>query len=116
MPLETPNGSDRRTSPRLQLISYIVGELDTGDEVSLVNISEGGLMVRGRHETAVGEVHEFRFLPEGEAPLVFAASVVHVKKLADSDPPEFETGLRFVARTARHQAAIRRLLNAVAGD
>jgi hypothetical protein len=109
--------AERRASARLQIISYIVGELDTGDEVALMNVSEGGLMVLCSHHAAVGEVHEFRFQPDlHEAPMVFAARVIHVERLQEAERSRFECeiGLQFAPQTARHHEAIRRFLASVA--
>ncbi len=94
---------------RLELISRIQGESDTGDSVVLVNISDGGLLVHTDHEMQVGEVHEFRFRLHTATMLLFAARVVRAAH-TDSGPKRYAIGLAFEdTATQRQQLAIRSL-------
>ncbi|MGC4081031.1 MAG: PilZ domain-containing protein [Vicinamibacterales bacterium] len=94
---------------RLELISRIQGESDTGDSVVLVNISESGLLIHTDHALEVGEVHEFRFQFRGGATLLFAARVVRTSR-ADAGPNRYAIGLLFEeTATARQRTAIRKL-------
>lgn len=95
---------------RLELISRIQGESDTGDTAILVNISEGGLLVHTDHGLEVGEVHEFRFqLREGPT-LVFAARVVRVQRIGAGRAGRYAIGLAFEeTATARQKMAIHTL-------
>lgn len=94
---------------RLELISRIQGESDSGDSVVLVNISDGGLLVHTDHELQVGEVHEFRFRLHTDTMLLFAARVVRAAP-THAGPARYAIGLAFEeTATPRQHVAIKAL-------
>lgn len=112
-PRPHPNAAvaERRSSPRVEVISCVQGEAGTGDAVILINISEGGAMVHGSFQPTRGEVHEFRFVGEdGTPPLVFAARVVHVLPVSTHVETTYALGLEFVTTTEHQRRSIDALL------
>jgi hypothetical protein len=102
---------DRRSTPRVEVISRLQGAATTGEAVLLINISEGGAMVHGDFPAQEGEVHEFRFCPEdGDAPLIFAARVARVLSIAAPRGTTYALGLEFVTGTDRQRRAIDALI------
>ena len=89
--------TERRGAPRLQLVSPLVGQDDYGDDVTLMNISEGGLLVHTTQPSTVGEVRHLRFRV-GPDNLVteFAARVVHVLRISGAEGASYAIGLEFV--------------------
>jgi hypothetical protein len=103
--------ADRRATPRVQVLSCVQGENGIGDSVKLINISQGGAMVHGNFVAAKGEVHEFRFTgADDDAPLVFAARVVHVLPVSTHKETTYALGLEFVTTTDHQRESIRTLI------
>ncbi|MGE3958151.1 MAG: PilZ domain-containing protein [Vicinamibacterales bacterium] len=102
---------ERRSSPRVEVLSRVQGRNGEGDSVLLINVSEGGAMVHGNFAAQQGEVHEFRFTPEpGAPPLVFAARVVRVLQVAGTHELTFALGLEFVTTTEHQRQSIAELV------
>ena len=93
-----PSTPDRRSTPRLQLVSPLVGKDDSGHDITLVNISEGGLLVYSTQPAVPGEVRQFRFQVDGEpAPTTFSARVVHILRVSVVGTATYAIGLEFVS-------------------
>ncbi len=102
---------DRRSTPRVEVISRLQGASSTGNAVLLINISAGGAMVHGDFSAEEGDVHEFRFCPgNGEEPLIFAARVARVLSIAAPHGMTWALGLEFVTGTDRQRHAVEALI------
>jgi hypothetical protein len=105
--------NNRRASPRLELLSCVAWNASTGQEVALVNVSAGGLMVHTALEARAGEVHEFRFVPgDHHSPLVFSARVVHATQVSALAGAEYVVGLRFEVNTEQQRQRVTAFLAA----
>lgn len=95
---KVPTTPERRSTPRLQLVSPLVGQDESGHDVTLMNISDGGLLVYTTQPALAGEVRQFRFQLAGEAaPTQFSARVVHVLRVSDAGAATYAIGLEFVS-------------------
>jgi hypothetical protein len=98
------NVADRRSSPRVAPVTAIAGTSDSGDRVTLMNVSEGGFMIHGPTFYTLGHMHEFEFgagRPDG--PLTVIGRVVHVVRVSTADGQSYVTGLEFCAWTVDDQ-------------
>ena len=103
--------SNRRRAPRLEVLKQIHGELLAVDvPMTLLNISEGGFLIRLQQRLTVGDVHVFRFTPAGEQPLIRRARIVHLTPVNGLDTA-VEVGAEFVDDGRENQPEeMRRLL------
>jgi hypothetical protein len=109
-----PRTPERRATPRLTLVSPLVGQDDEGHDVTLVNVSDGGLLVYTPQSAEVGETRHFRFhVPGGSAAMTFAARVVHVLRISEGGAAAYAIGLEFVsALPAETRGALERIATA----
>jgi hypothetical protein len=105
---------DRRTSPRWQVVFGIGGQVE-GLSVSLVDISDGGFLVRTRGSFTVGERRQVQFRAANGPnwAVTVAARIVHVYTL----PWLLEEESMFVGfafdedESPEHRAAVLRLVD-----
>jgi hypothetical protein len=92
-----PPATERRSAPRLTLVSPLPGQDDSGHDVTLVNVSAGGLLVYAAQPAAAAETRQFRFhLPGGAPAVTFAARVVHVLRISEGGAAAYAIGLEFL--------------------
>lgn len=77
-------------------MSPLPGRDDRGEDVTLVNISEGGLLVHTAQAVTVGETRHFRFRLGDHEVTDFAARVVHVLRISAPAGASYAVGLEFV--------------------
>jgi c-di-GMP-binding flagellar brake protein YcgR len=90
-----PAVAERRATPRLQLVAPLQGHDDRGDDVTLVNISQGGLLVHSTQPASAGEMRQFRFDVGEGGVTTFSARVVHVLRISGSQGASYAIGLEF---------------------
>jgi c-di-GMP-binding flagellar brake protein YcgR len=90
----------------------VQGQSLGGPELTVLNFSSGGVLVRSTGPLQVEQTHELRFMSQDPDPaaLVFEARVAHVTRSASERQAEFIAGLQFLdPRTGRQRVALRRL-------
>lgn len=105
----------RRRWPRLEVVEMVQATLGSDAAVSVVNVSEGGLLAVGPRSFSVGELHEFRFRTATTEPSpqawVFQARVAHCRPAREGAADAHAVGLEFAPpRTEQQQEAITRFL------
>jgi Tfp pilus assembly protein PilZ len=88
----------RRRWPRLELVEMVKATVAGLSDVSVVNVSAGGLLVMGSRPYVVGDVHEFRYMTTEADPraLVFLARVAHCAPVTWLGGDTHAVGLEFV--------------------
>ncbi|HUR32563.1 MAG TPA: PilZ domain-containing protein [Vicinamibacterales bacterium] len=104
---------NHRRSQRLEVLSLVKGTSASGaDQVTVLNVSEGGALVRSSAPLDVSDHHEFRFMSHDAdaVALVFRARVAHAHP--DPEGQGSIAGIEFVGPTTWRQAeAIQRLID-----
>ena len=80
------------------------------DEVNVVNMSAGGMLVRTERLLTMGDLVDIAFALPSEAPDTLVAEVVHVSETEGKPSPEDLMGLRFVSPDPTTIRAITRYL------
>jgi hypothetical protein len=90
----------------------VEGMSDTGEAVSLMNVSEGGFMIHGPSFYTLGHVHEFEFrIGQDTTPVTVAGRVIHVVRVSAVDGQSYVTGLEFCAwKVDDQRRAVEKLL------
>jgi hypothetical protein len=110
---------ERRTSPRLEVIDQLHGQLVTLKvRQTLRELGAGGFSTEGPVQFPKGAPHFFRFTTAAGVQVVLAATVVHSRPAGDpQDSPSYITGFSFVKGAyAETEAKIEILLDAVLGS
>jgi hypothetical protein len=104
------SSAERRSAPRLQLVSPFVGHDDRGEDVTLVNISDGGLLVHTAQPASVGQTRHLKFQFDSGQMIDFTARVIHVLRISADGTQTFAVGLEFAdAPTEDVRQAMRRI-------
>jgi hypothetical protein len=93
-----PRASDRRATPRLTpTVTLAAIDADTGEPVSVINISEGGLLIQTRNEAEVGDARTLHIrIGSASGSLTLPARVAHVMGVTYDGNPGYLIGLAFL--------------------
>ena len=90
-------GTDRRRSPRVQLMGRVHGKLIPANlPVHVREISLGGLSIETREGFEAGSVLNFTLTLGDGAGVLVAARIVYSRLIDGSDPAIYISGLEFV--------------------
>ena len=100
-----PDSADRRTTTRsAPVASYRGIEAETRQPITLVNISEGGMLVHTPRAATLGDTRVFDFeVGNHSASLTLAAKVVHVVPVTAANGVTYALGLKFLDSLEREQ-------------
>jgi hypothetical protein len=89
---------ERRTSPRLEVVDQLHGQLVTLNvRQTLRELGSGGFSTEGPILFPTGARHLFRFITAGGVQVVLQATVAHCRPARDfQDVPRYITGFSFV--------------------
>jgi hypothetical protein len=89
---------ERRTSPRLEVVDQLHGQLVTWNvRQTLRELGSGGFSTEGPILFPKGAQHLFRFITAGGVQVVLQAAVAHCRPAGDfQDVPSYITGFSFV--------------------
>src|SRR5437764_14289305 len=107
-----PDVTERRRSPRIELVEHIHGQLTPLDvPITLLNMSQGGFLLQAPQTFPIGEIHEFRFSPAPGDRVVLRARIVHAMRATAGGVTSYVVGLEFMDRgTAAAEQAIESLV------
>jgi hypothetical protein len=89
--------SDRRTSPRLEILGRVHGQAVSLDvPLTVREISLGGMAIETPVPFPVGAVHEFRLTLGDGSTVLLRARVVHCRPAGGAPAPIFLSGMHFV--------------------
>ena len=89
--------SDRRRSPRIELLGRVQGHLVSLDiPVTVLDLSLGGTLIRTRLQIAIGEIHEFSLMLGDESAVVLRGRAVRSRQVDEAEGPSYETGFQFL--------------------
>jgi hypothetical protein len=105
---------ERRRSERIRLMSAVHGQVVPMDvDITLRDISLGGLTVVSPIQLPPGATHEFRLTLGDGSPVHLRGRIAHCRRSDDGqDPPRFIVGVMFVDESDRHTegaAVVRRI-------
>ena len=91
-------GSERRRSPRVDLLGLVSGRLLTADtEVVVRDMSLGGLATETPFQLEKGSVHDLRLTLGDGAAVDLRARVMHCRNIAaEGEEPRYFTGFQFI--------------------
>lgn len=91
-------GSERRRSPRVDLLGLVSGRLLTADtEVVVRDMSLGGLATETPFPLEKGSVHDLRLTLGDGAAVDLRARVMHCRNIAaEGEEPRYFTGFQFI--------------------
>lgn len=100
-----PHASDRRATPRLTpTVTLAAIDADTGEPVSVINISEGGLLIQTRDQAEVGDARTLHIrIGSASGSLTLPARVAHVMRVTYEGNPGYLIGLAFLPSMAAEQ-------------
>src|SRR5438128_144684 len=109
----TPAVTERRRSVRVEVVGGIQGETQPDNlPVALLNVSDGGFLMRTPISYLVGDIHKFRFTTDSDL-IVLRARVAHVMRVTTNGTASYMIGAEFVDHQINACAeAIDRLVNA----
>jgi hypothetical protein len=90
--------AERRTAPRLEVLSQFHGHLvPFGVPLRVRDVSAGGFSIESSVPFPVGARHEFRFTTASGQEVRIAATVMHTQPAgADAESPTYICGLAFL--------------------
>ena len=89
--------SDRRTSPRIEILGRVHGQAISLDVQLVVReISLGGMSIETPVPFPLGAVHEFRLTLGDGSTVLLRAQVVHCRPIGTRDSALFLSGMHFV--------------------
>lgn len=97
---EKPKRSERRRRPRVEIVHDCVqGQIRSHSiPVAVLNLSEGGFLMKAPISYPVGDIQKFRFIVARHEPIVLRARVVHVTRTTAARPVCYIVGLEFIDR------------------
>jgi hypothetical protein len=88
---------DRRHHPRIAVMMPVAGGIvPEGDEVTLLNISEGGFSIRAPSELPIGATWRFGFTLSGTDPIEVRGRIAHTMRTTDAGNAMYVVGVEFV--------------------
>jgi hypothetical protein len=106
----TAIGPERRSARRVLIDGALRGRSDRGAEVTVVNASDGGLMLQSASPFVVGARYQFEFTHGDAEPLSIAGAVVHSMRVTTSSGISYLSGMEFVQESDADNSAVARLL------
>ncbi len=89
--------SDRRTSPRIEILGRVHGQAVSLDvPLKVREISLGGMAIETPVPFPLGAVHEFRLTLGDGSTVLLRARVVHCRPAGAATTPLFLSGMHFV--------------------
>jgi hypothetical protein len=91
------NEINRRSSSRLEVLERIQSNVKLLDvPIKLLNISQGGFMMRTSRSFPLGGIYEFRFTSPRHAPVVLRGRVIHRMRATAGGTVSYVTGVAFL--------------------
>ena len=99
---------ERRATPRVTPVASVNGvDGDSAHVVTLINISDGGLLVRSRRPAKAGDDRWFTFqVGSASASLTLSGRVRHVRPVSAADGTSFLLGLELSERLTPDQREV----------